>query len=77
MEIRPDLIHSRTEAVRLRLLRAVKNRFGAVNELGVFAMTEHGLKEVSNPSAIFLSRQNYHHPSSPRPPAHSNSNLNQ
>ncbi|MDZ7642737.1 MAG: DNA repair protein RadA [Desulfurivibrio sp.] len=42
---------------RYRLLRAVKNRFGAVNELGVFAMTDRGLKEVSNPSAIFLSRQ--------------------
>jgi DNA repair protein RadA/Sms len=41
---------------RFRILRAVKNRFGAVNELGVFAMTELGLKEVSNPSAIFLSR---------------------
>ncbi|MBE2294590.1 MAG: DNA repair protein RadA [Phycisphaerales bacterium] len=41
---------------RLRALRAVKNRYGPVNELGVFAMTEHGLKEVSNPSAIFLSR---------------------
>jgi DNA repair protein RadA/Sms len=41
---------------RLRVLRAVKNRFGAVNELGVFAMTDKGLKEVSNPSAIFLSR---------------------
>jgi len=41
---------------RLRLIRAVKNRFGAVNELGVFAMTEKGLKEVNNPSAIFLSR---------------------
>ncbi|NVJ59452.1 MAG: DNA repair protein RadA [Gammaproteobacteria bacterium] len=41
---------------RYRILRAVKNRFGAVNELGVFAMTEQGLKEVSNPSAIFLSR---------------------
>ncbi|MDH5547110.1 MAG: DNA repair protein RadA [Gammaproteobacteria bacterium] len=41
---------------RYRMLRAVKNRFGAVNELGVFAMTEGGLKEVSNPSAIFLSR---------------------
>ena len=40
---------------RYRLLRAVKNRFGPVNELGVFAMTEKGLKEVSNPSAIFLS----------------------
>ncbi|HET97644.1 MAG TPA: DNA repair protein RadA [Desulfurivibrio alkaliphilus] len=42
---------------RYRLLRAVKNRFGAVNELGVFAMTDRGLKEVSNPSAIFLSRE--------------------
>jgi DNA repair protein RadA/Sms len=41
---------------RYRVMRAVKNRFGAVNELGVFAMTEHGLKAVSNPSAIFLSR---------------------
>ncbi len=39
-----------------RLVRAVKNRFGAVNELGVFAMTERGLREVKNPSAIFLSR---------------------
>ena len=41
---------------RYRLIRAVKNRFGAVNELGVFAMTDKGLKPVSNPSAIFLSR---------------------
>src|ERR1041384_2503017 len=41
---------------RFRIIRAVKNRFGAVNELGVFAMTDAGLKEVSNPSAIFLSR---------------------
>ncbi|MDX1657037.1 MAG: DNA repair protein RadA, partial [Candidatus Competibacteraceae bacterium] len=41
---------------RYRVMRAVKNRFGPVNELGVFAMTEHGLKEVANPSAIFLSR---------------------
>lgn len=41
---------------RYRMLRAVKNRFGAVNELGVFAMTERGLREVSNPSAIFLSQ---------------------
>ncbi|HNE01146.1 MAG TPA: DNA repair protein RadA, partial [Plasticicumulans sp.] len=41
---------------RFRALRAVKNRFGPVNELGVFAMTETGLKEVTNPSAIFLSR---------------------
>ncbi|MFM8510770.1 MAG: DNA repair protein RadA, partial [Betaproteobacteria bacterium] len=38
-----------------RLVRAIKNRFGAVNEIGVFAMTEKGLKAVSNPSAIFLS----------------------
>lgn len=42
---------------RFRVIRAIKNRFGAVNELGVFAMTDKGLKEVSNPSAIFLSRQ--------------------
>lgn len=41
---------------RYRVIRAVKNRFGAVNELGVFAMTDKGLREVSNPSAIFLSR---------------------
>ena len=41
---------------RFRTLRSHKNRFGAVNELGVFAMTEQGLKEVKNPSAIFLSR---------------------
>jgi DNA repair protein RadA/Sms len=40
---------------RFRVLRAFKNRFGAVNELGVFAMTDKGLKEVPNPSAIFLS----------------------
>ena len=39
-----------------RLIRAVKNRFGAVNELGVFAMTEKGLKGVANPSAMFLSQ---------------------
>ena len=41
---------------RYRVIRAVKNRFGAVNELGVFAMNEQGLKAVPNPSAIFLSR---------------------
>ncbi len=41
---------------RFRTLRAHKNRFGSVGELGVFAMTEQGLKEVKNPSAIFLSR---------------------
>jgi DNA repair protein RadA/Sms len=38
-----------------RLVRAIKNRFGAVNELGVFAMTERGLRGISNPSALFLS----------------------
>jgi DNA repair protein RadA/Sms len=41
---------------RFRIVRSFKNRFGAVNELGVFAMTETGLREVRNPSAIFLSR---------------------
>lgn len=41
---------------RYRTLRSHKNRFGAVNELGVFGMTEQGLREVKNPSAIFLSR---------------------
>lgn len=41
---------------RFRMVRAVKNRFGAANEVGVFAMTEQGLKEVKNPSAIFLSQ---------------------
>ena len=41
---------------RYRVIRAVKNRFGAVNEIGVFAMDEQGLREVRNPSAIFLSR---------------------
>jgi len=40
---------------RFRLLRAVKNRFGAANELGIFAMTDNGLRTVNNPSAIFLS----------------------
>jgi DNA repair protein RadA/Sms len=39
-----------------RLIRAIKNRYGAVNELGVFAMTDRGLKGVSNPSALFLSQ---------------------
>jgi DNA repair protein RadA/Sms len=39
-----------------RLIRAFKNRFGAVNEIGVFAMTEKGLREVTNPSALFLSQ---------------------
>jgi DNA repair protein RadA/Sms len=41
---------------RYRIIRAVKNRYGAVNEIGIFAMTEKGLREVSHPSAIFLSR---------------------
>jgi DNA repair protein RadA/Sms len=41
---------------RFRIVRATKNRFGAINELGFFAMTEAGLKEVRNPSAIFLAR---------------------
>ncbi len=43
--------------MRYRTLRCQKNRFGAVNEIGVFAMTDSGLKEVKNPSAIFLNRQ--------------------
>lgn len=43
---------------RFRTLRGIKNRFGAINELGVFAMLESGLKEVKNPSSIFLSRSN-------------------
>jgi len=41
---------------RLRVIRAIKNRFGTINELGVFAMSERGLKPVSNPSALFLTR---------------------
>ncbi len=45
-----------------RLIRAFKNRFGAINELGVFAMTEKGLKGVSNPSALFLSGHGQHVP---------------
>ncbi len=40
---------------RFRLIRAIKNRFGAVNEIGVFAMTEKGLREVNNPSAMFVN----------------------
>jgi DNA repair protein RadA/Sms len=44
---------------RFRMIRAVKNRFGAVNELGIFAMSDKGLRQVNNPSAIFLS----HYPS--------------
>lgn len=49
---------------RFRTLRGQKNRFGAVNELGVFAMTEQGMREVSNPSAIFLSRAEQQAPGS-------------
>ncbi len=49
---------------RYRTLRGVKNRFGAVNELGVFAMTDQGMREVSNPSAIFLQRGDVHSPGS-------------
>jgi len=49
---------------RFRVLRAFKNRFGAVNELGVFAMGEGGLKEVPNPSAIFLSGGSLRQPGS-------------
>jgi DNA repair protein RadA/Sms len=49
---------------RFRTLRSHKNRFGAVNELGVFGMTEHGLREVANPSAIFLSKGQDHSPGS-------------
>lgn len=41
---------------RFRMVRAVKNRFGAVNEIGVFAMTDRGVRDVNNPSAIFLNR---------------------
>ena len=49
---------------RFRTLRGIKNRFGAVNELGVFAMLENGLKEVTNPSAIFLNRSEEQMPGS-------------
>ena len=47
-----------------RLIRAVKNRYGAVNEIGVFAMTDRGLKGVSNPSAMFLSQHGQEVPGS-------------
>jgi DNA repair protein RadA/Sms len=50
---------------RFRLLRAFKNRFGAVNELGVFAMSDKGLREVPNPSAIFLSSHGAPTPEAP------------
>ncbi|MBI5448372.1 MAG: DNA repair protein RadA [Gammaproteobacteria bacterium] len=49
---------------RFRIIRAIKNRFGAVNELGIFAMTDKGLRTITNPSAIFLSHQREHNPGS-------------
>lgn len=49
---------------RFRTLRGIKNRFGAVNELGVFAMLEQGLKEIKNPSSIFLQRTEHAVPGS-------------
>ena len=49
---------------RFRTLRGIKNRFGAVNELGVFAMLDSGLKEVKNPSSIFLNKQSDETPGS-------------
>lgn len=49
---------------RYRLLRALKNRFGAVNEIGVFAMTDSGIKEIDNPSALFLSERQSEQPGS-------------
>jgi DNA repair protein RadA/Sms len=51
-----QIMLSSTEDSRYRVLRATKNRFGAVNEIGLFAMTSDGLREVRNPSAMFLSR---------------------
>lgn len=51
-----QLMLDNTEDSRFRIMRATKNRFGQVNELGIFAMTEKGLKEVKNPSAIFVNR---------------------
>ncbi|HKQ31274.1 MAG TPA: DNA repair protein RadA, partial [Burkholderiales bacterium] len=49
---------------RFRIIRAIKNRFGPVNEIGVFAMTEGGLREVTNPSAMFLARETKNVPGS-------------
>ena len=51
-----QVVLSSTDDARYRILRADKNRFGSVGELGFFAMTDRGLKEVKNPSAMFLSR---------------------
>jgi DNA repair protein RadA/Sms len=47
-----------------RILRAVKNRFGSTNEIGVFEMKDNGLEEVSNPSELFLAERPQHHPGS-------------
>ena len=51
-----QVVLSSTDDSRFRVLRADKNRFGSVGELGFFAMESTGLKEVKNPSAMFLSR---------------------
>ncbi len=51
-----QVVLSSTDDARFRILRSDKNRFGSVGELGFFAMSSHGLKEVRNPSAMFLSR---------------------
>jgi DNA repair protein RadA/Sms len=58
------LMLSSSEDSRFRFIRADKNRYGAVNELGVFAMTAAGMKDVKNPSAIFLNRVNIDSPGS-------------
>lgn len=59
-----QLIFSSTEDARYRIVRATKNRFGAVNEVGLFAMTDRGLKEIKNPSAMFLNRSDEPRPGS-------------
>jgi DNA repair protein RadA/Sms len=59
-----SLLLEGSEDSRFRTLRGQKNRFGAVNELGVFAMLESGLREVKNPSSIFLSREEEETPGS-------------
>jgi len=59
-----SLLLEGSEDSRFRTLRGQKNRFGAVNELGVFAMLETGLREVKNPSSIFLSREEEEAPGS-------------
>ncbi len=51
-----QLMLGNSDDSRYKIIRTIKNRFGQVNELGIFAMTEKGLKEVQNPSAIFLNR---------------------